>query len=74
MCTLSRHNVVTKSRHDIESKKIMFTLIWNPIGFCVVDRFPNHTKMNIAYFMTNILIVLEKQSFLEAGRRMKNDL
>jgi transposase len=36
----------------------MFTVIWTPSGFYVVDRLPNDTKMNSAYFMTNILIPL----------------
>jgi hypothetical protein len=41
----------------------MFTIIWNPIGFYVVDRFPNDTKMNSDYFVTNILISLEQIIF-----------
>jgi uncharacterized membrane protein len=45
----------------------MFTIIWNPSGFYVVDRLPNDTKMNSAYFVTNIfipLIPLEQAIFL----------
>jgi hypothetical protein len=78
MWTLSRDDVVTKSRIDIQSKKFMFIIIWNPSGFYIVDRFPNDTKMNSAYFMINILIrlisliPLEKRSFIEEGRRIKN--
>jgi hypothetical protein len=41
----------------------MFTIIWNPIGFYVVDRLPNDTKMNSDYFVTNILISLEQIIF-----------
>jgi hypothetical protein len=63
MSTLSRDDVVIKPRLDIQSTKFMFTIIWNPSGFYVVDRLPNHSKMNNAYFMTNILIPLEQAIF-----------
>jgi hypothetical protein len=55
--------MVTKPRHDIQSKKFMFTIIWNPSGFYVIDRLANHAKMNGAYFVTNILIPLEQAIF-----------
>jgi hypothetical protein len=45
----------------------MFTIIWNPSGFYVVDRLLNHAKMNDAYFVTNILIPLE-QTIFPGGR------
>jgi hypothetical protein len=64
---LSRDDLVTKPRHDIQSKKFMFMTIWNPSGFYVVDRLPNHNKMNSAYFTTNVLILLE-QAFFPRGR------
>jgi hypothetical protein len=67
MWTLSRDDVVTKSRHDIQSKKSMFIIIWNLSGFYVVNRFPNHIKMNSAYFVTNLLIPL-KEAIFPRGR------
>jgi hypothetical protein len=63
MQTLSRDNVVTKSRLDIQNKKIIFIIIWNPSGFYVIDTFPNDAKMNSAYFMTNVPIPLEQAIF-----------
>jgi hypothetical protein len=63
MWTLSRDDVATKSRKQIKSKKFMFTIIWNPTEFYVVDRLPNDTKMNIDYFVTNILISIEQMIF-----------
>jgi hypothetical protein len=63
MWTLSRDNVVTKSRLDIQSKEFMVTIIWNPSGFYVVDRLLNHAKMNSAYFVTNLIIPLEQVIF-----------
>jgi hypothetical protein len=45
----------------------MFTMIWNPSGFYVIDRFPNHNKLNSAYFVTNIPIPIE-QAIFPGGR------
>jgi hypothetical protein len=69
MWTLSRDDVATKSRQQIQSKKFMFTIIWNPTEFYVVDRFPNDTKMNSAYFVTNIHTPLEEAIFSQ-GRAL----
>jgi hypothetical protein len=63
MWTLSRDDVAIKSSQQIHSKKFIFTIIWNPTGFYVVDRLPNDTKMNSDYFVTNILIFLEQRIF-----------
>jgi hypothetical protein len=64
---LSRDDVIKKRRHDIQSKTIMFMIIWNPSGFYIVDRLSNDVKINSAYFVTNILILLiplEQTTFL----------
>jgi hypothetical protein len=63
MWTLSRDDVATKPRRQIQSKKFMFKIIWNPTGFYVIDRLPNDTKMNSDYFVTNIPISLEQMIF-----------
>jgi hypothetical protein len=63
MWTLSRDNVVTKSRLDIQSKEFMFIIMWNLSSFYVIDRLPNDTKMNSGYFKTNIHISLEHMIF-----------
>jgi hypothetical protein len=55
--------VATKPRQEIESKKFMFTIIWNPNGFHVVESLPNDTKMNNDYFLTNIYTPLEEAIF-----------
>jgi hypothetical protein len=64
MLILSRDDVVTKSRLDIQNERFKFTFIWNPGGFYVIDKFPNDTKMNNDYFVTNIIIPLEQAIFL----------
>jgi hypothetical protein len=45
-------------------------MIWNPSGFYVVDRLPNHIKMNSVYFVTNLLIPLIplEQAIFPRGR------
>jgi hypothetical protein len=48
----------------------MLTIIWNPRGFYVVDRLPNDMKMNSAYFVTNVLILLEEAIFPQ-GRALR---
>jgi hypothetical protein len=63
MWTLSRDNVTTKPRLDIQSKKFMFALIWNPSGFYVIDRLPNDAAKNSDYFVTNPFIPLEQVIF-----------
>jgi hypothetical protein len=59
MWTLSRDNMATKSRQQIQSKECIFMIIWNPSGFSVFDRLLNDIKMNSAYFLTNLLIPFE---------------
>jgi hypothetical protein len=44
MWTLSRDDVAIRPRLDIQKKKFMFMIIWNPSGFHVVERFPNDIK------------------------------
>jgi hypothetical protein len=74
MWTLSRNDVITKPRHDIQRKSFIHSIIWNPSGFSALDRLPNHSKMKSAYFLTNMLIPIDKRSFLEEGHCMKDDL
>jgi hypothetical protein len=63
MRILSRDDIATKPRQQIQRKKFMFTSTWNPTGFSFVDRLPNDTKMNSAYFVTNILAPLSETIF-----------
>jgi hypothetical protein len=46
----------------------MVTIIWNLPGLYIIDIFPNDTKMNSAYFVTNLLTPFE-QSIFPRGRR-----
>jgi hypothetical protein len=69
MWTLSKDDVVTKPRLDIQSKKSMFEIMWNPSNFYIVDRLPNDTKMNSDHFVTNAVILL-KQAIFPRGRAL----
>jgi histone-lysine N-methyltransferase SETMAR len=46
----------------------MFAVIWNPLGFQVVDKLPTGAKMNSDYFIMDILEPLE-QKILPNGRK-----
>jgi hypothetical protein len=59
MWTLSRGDVVTKSKLDIQSTKFIFTIMWNASSFYVIDRLLNDAKINSDYFVTKILIPFE---------------
>jgi hypothetical protein len=52
-------------------QKFMFTIMWNPSGFYVVDRLSNDIKMNSTYFVKIYLFHSNKRSFLEEWRRIK---
>jgi hypothetical protein len=63
MWTLSSHDVVAKSKLDIQSQKFMCMIMWNPSGFYLADRLPNNTKMDDHYFVANKLIPFEEAIF-----------
>jgi hypothetical protein len=63
MWTLSREDVATKPKHDICTHEFLFTTIWNPLAFEVIDKLPTGTKMNGDYFITNILEPFEQKIF-----------
>jgi hypothetical protein len=46
----------------------MFTVIWNPLRFHVIDKCPIGTRMNSDHFITNILASLEQKLFPD-GRK-----
>jgi hypothetical protein len=58
-----RDDVVIKPRLDIQGKRGMFTIIWNPSGFYAIDRLSNDIKMNSGYFVINLLILFEQAIF-----------
>jgi hypothetical protein len=67
MWSLAKDNVVTKPRTEIQSKKSMFSIMWNPLGFYVIDRLPTGDKINNSYYITHILESLY-QVFFPSGR------
>jgi hypothetical protein len=67
MWALARDDVVSKPRTEIQSKKFMFTIMWNPLGFHVIDRLATGEKINSTYFTAHILGPLH-QVFFPTGR------
>jgi hypothetical protein len=55
MWSLTRDDVATKVRPNIQTKKIMFTIMWSPRGFHVINQLPDDTKMNSTYYVNNVL-------------------
>jgi transposase len=43
----------------------MFTVVWNPLGFHVIDKLPTGARMNRECFTINVLARLEKEIFPE---------
>jgi hypothetical protein len=52
----------------------MFTIMWNPRGFHVIDKLPGGVTMNANYFTENILGPIEEKYSQMEGRRMEGDL
>jgi hypothetical protein len=63
MWTLARDEIVTKPRRGIQTAKLMFTIIRNPLGFHVINKLPTSPRMNSEYTPTNILAQLEEKLF-----------
>jgi hypothetical protein len=61
--TLSRDNMVTRPRFDIQSNEFIFMTMWNSSDFYVVKKPQNNAKMNSDYFVTSILIRFEQEIF-----------
>jgi hypothetical protein len=53
MWTLTQDEIARKPRPDIHTKNSMFPVLWNPLGFHVVDKLRTGAKMESDYFATN---------------------
>jgi hypothetical protein len=71
MWTLERADVLEKPRLTIQSRKLMFTIIWSPQGFHMVDSSPNSTTMSSTYFTDNVL-TKTAAAFFPDGRRERS--
>jgi histone-lysine N-methyltransferase SETMAR len=68
MWTLERADILETPRLTIQARKLMFTIIWNPLGFHVADSLPDDTTMSSTHFTDNIL-TKTAAAFFPAGRR-----
>jgi hypothetical protein len=50
---------------NIQTAKFVFTVIWNPLGFHVINRLPTGARMNTEYIPINILAQLKEKIFPE---------
>jgi hypothetical protein len=55
MWILTGDYIATKPKHGIPTKKFMFTVMWNPLGFHIVERLPTGAEMNSDDFTPNII-------------------
>jgi hypothetical protein len=49
MWTAPGEIVVDRERHTIQSPKFMLTVVWNPIGFHVLNALPKRRKFKAQY-------------------------
>jgi hypothetical protein len=61
MWCLARDDVSTIVRRGIQTQQFMFTIMWNPRGFHIVNQLPRDIKMDRDYFTTNALALLREE-------------
>jgi hypothetical protein len=61
MWCLARDDVSTIVRRGIQTQQFMFTIMWNPRRFHVVNRLPSDTIIDSHYFTTNVLAPLREE-------------
>jgi histone-lysine N-methyltransferase SETMAR len=44
-----------RPRHTIQDKKLMVTIVWNPLGFHIINALPHGIRFNADYYRDNIL-------------------
>ena len=71
MWTLEKADVLEKPRLTIQARKLMFTILWSPHGFHVVDSLPDGATMCSTYF-TDIILAQTAAAFFPAGRRKRS--
>jgi hypothetical protein len=58
--------VPERERHTIQSKKFILTIVWNPLGFHLIDVLGRGRKFNAPYYVTEILSLLSESCSTEA--------
>ena len=61
--------VPTVPRHDMNSKKIMICIFWNPHGIIVIDGAERGTAINSEMFIDNILTPIANSEQFEKAKR-----
>jgi hypothetical protein len=55
MWTLTRDDVASKLRREIRAAKFMYTIMWNPLEFRLIDKLPESVTMTADDFIENNL-------------------
>jgi hypothetical protein len=74
MWTLTRDDMASKPRRETQTAKFMFPIMWNPLGFHVIDKLPDGVTMNANYYTENTPGTLEEKHSRMEERRMEGDL
>jgi hypothetical protein len=61
MWSVARDDVATIVRKDIRTTKLMFTMVWSPRAFHMINRLPDGRRMNSGYYITNVLRPLHEK-------------
>jgi hypothetical protein len=61
MWSVASDDVATSVRRDIQTTKFMFTIMWNPRGFHVINRLPDGSKMKSEYYITHVLTPIHEK-------------
>jgi histone-lysine N-methyltransferase SETMAR len=71
MWTLERADVLEKPWLTIQAWKLMFTIMWSPHGFHVVDSLPDATTMCSTSFI-DVILAQTAVAFFPPGRRKRS--
>jgi hypothetical protein len=69
MWTAPGEIVVDRELHTVQSPKFMLTVVWNPIGFPVLEALPNGRKFNAQYDTNDILAAISDWRWQTGGTR-----
>jgi hypothetical protein len=71
MLTAPGEIIVDRERHTVQSPKFLLTVVWNPIGFHVLEALPMGRKFNAQYYLI-IQMISWSQSQIGGGRPGKH--
>jgi hypothetical protein len=58
MWTAPGEIAVDREQRTVQSPKFMLAVVWNPIGFHVMEALPKGRKFNTQYYINDILVAI----------------